>query len=81
MFRLKLFGRDTVGKSFQCDLRASFATKELAVEAAERAAARRTNGSLVTLTNYRITGSRGLLLLDVEISGSQRRLRHKGAAA
>jgi hypothetical protein len=81
MFRVQLFGRDTVGKSFRCDLRPGFATFESAVAAAERAAANSGNTSLVTLTNYRITGISGVVLLDSGACGSNGRFTHRGAAA
>jgi hypothetical protein len=73
MFTVQLFGRDTVGSFFQRGLDASFLSCELAIEAAERAVANSGNGSMVTLTNYRISGVSGATVLDVGVYGSQRR--------
>jgi hypothetical protein len=82
MFKVQLFGRDSFGKCIQRDLGASFATFDLAIDAAEAVAAssaKRLSGG--TLTNYRITGVSGVILLDVGVYGSQRRLTHREAAA
>jgi hypothetical protein len=82
MFKVQLFGRDSCGKCIQRDLGASFATFDLAIDAAEAVAAnsaKRLSGG--TLTNYRITGVSGAILLDVGVYGSQRRLTDREVAA
>jgi hypothetical protein len=76
MFKVQLFGRDSLGHSIQRDLGASFATFELAIDAAEATAA--VSGSM---TSYRITEVRGKILLDVGVYGSRRRFTHRGVAA
>jgi hypothetical protein len=81
IFKVQLFGRDSFGKCIQRDLGASFATFDLAIDAAEAVAASSAKGSRGTLTNYRITGVSGVILLDVGVYGSERRLTHREDAA
>jgi hypothetical protein len=54
MFRVQLFGRDSVGHSIQRELGANFPSFEPAIDAAEATAA--VSGSM---TSYRITDVRG----------------------
>jgi hypothetical protein len=76
MFKVQLFGRDSLGHSIKRDLSANFPTFELAIDAAEATAA--VSGSM---TSYRITDVRGKILLDVGVYGSRRRFTHRGVAA
>jgi hypothetical protein len=76
MFKVQLFGRDSVGERVQRDLGASFSTFELAIDAAEAVAANSAKGSRGTLTNYRITGVSGAMLLDVGVYSSRGRFTH-----
>ena len=73
MFKVQLFGHDSIGKAMRCDLPPSFATCGSAIEAAETATIKNVNGFRGTPTNYRIIGDGGAILLDVEVNGSQRR--------
>jgi hypothetical protein len=76
IFKVQMFGRDSLGHSIARDLSANFSTFELAVEAAEATAD--VSGSM---TSYRITDARGKSLLDVEVCGSRRRFTHRDVAA
>ncbi|VTZ27146.1 hypothetical protein MPC4_450015 [Methylocella tundrae] len=76
MFKVQLYGRGAHGLIEPHDLGLSFATFEDAVQGAE-AAANPGECSSGKLTNYRITGASGTVLLDVEVSGSRRRFTHR----
>jgi hypothetical protein len=80
MFKVRLFGRDTLGKSMQHDIGPGFGTCQQATDAAERATAHNTYGFRGSPLNYRITGASGATLLDVQVSGSKRHFTHTVAA-
>ena len=81
MFKVRLFGRDRLGKSMQHDINPSFGTFQLAIDAAERAATHNIFGFQGSPSNYRITGSSGAMLLSVQVNGTRRHFAHTVAAA
>lgn len=77
MFKVQLYSRGAHGQFEPHDLGPNFATFNEALREAE-AAADPGKCAWGTLTNYRITGASGTVLLDVEVCGSRRRFTHKG---
>ena len=80
MFKVRLFGRDTLGKSIQRDIDPSFGTCQQAIDAAETTTTHNTYGFRGSPSNYRITGASGATLLDVQVSGGKRHFAHAVAA-
>ncbi len=78
MFKVQLYGRGLHGEFKPHALGSEFATFKDAIDGAE-AAANAGQCSWGKPTNYRITGSSGTVLLDVEMCGSRRRLTHRSA--
>ena len=76
MFKVRLFGRDALGKSMQHDIDPGFGTCPQAIDAAERATTHNIYGFRGSPSNYRITGGSGASRLDVQIIGIKRHFAH-----
>jgi hypothetical protein len=80
MFKVRLFGRDALGKTMQHDIDPGFATCPQAIDAAERATTHNIYGFRGSPSKYRIIGASGAMLLDVQVSGGKRHFTHTVAA-